>query len=267
LKKLAYFHFLFFINVYGVIMRIYLMLVLLLINLTALAFEKIPNSVTDGLKRILEKDFDKVSSITPTPIAGLYEVMIGSQVIYISADGNYLILGEIQDTVTGKNLTDEKRNRLRKQAINALSENEMVVFAPEKDTKYTVNVFTDVDCAYCAKFHQEVSALNKGGVKVRYLAFPRAGIGSETYKTMRSVWCAEERQQAMADAKSIPRREIKETKCNNPIKKQYELGQRLGVTGTPALVLSDGTLVPGYLSAERLIFFLENPEYLDRIRR
>ncbi|MDM8561640.1 DsbC family protein [Candidatus Parabeggiatoa sp. HSG14] len=246
-------------------MRIYLMLALFVINLAVLAAEEIPNSVTDGLKRVLKTDFDKVSSITPTPIAGLYEVMIGSQVIYVSADGNYLVLGEIQDTVTGKNLTDEKRNELRKQAINALSDSEMVVFVPEKDTKHTINVFTDVDCQYCAKFHQEVSKLNEDGVKVRYLAFPRAGIGSKTYKTMRSVWCASNRQQAMTDAKS--RREIKEEKCNNPIKKQYELGQRLGVTGTPALVLSDGTLVPGYLPAERLIFFLENPEYLDRIRR
>ena len=213
-----------------------------------------PKAVIQALKRIIKTDFDKVS-ITESAIKGLYEVLVGSEVVYVSDDGQHLIVGDIRDMKTGQNLTDDKRAQLRLKEIAAFDEKEMIVFAPEKETKYTVNVFTDVDCPYCAKFHNEVPELNKNGVKVRYLAFPRAGIGSQTYKTMVSVWCAEDRQQAITDAKA--KREVKPATCNNPIDKEYELGKRIGVSGTPAMLLSNGELVPGYVPAEQLIAFLE----------
>ncbi|MCK5664745.1 MAG: thioredoxin fold domain-containing protein, partial [Thiotrichaceae bacterium] len=107
----------------------------------------------------------------------------------------------------------------------------------------------------CSKFHNEVAKLNEAGVKVRYFSFPRAGVGSSTYNKMVSVWCSKDQQQAMTDAKE--RRNVKAATCKNPITKQYELGQRIGITGTPALVLSDGTLVPGYVPAAKLIPYLQ----------
>ena len=213
-----------------------------------------PEAVIQALKGIIKTDFDKVS-ITESAIKGLYEVLVGSEVVYVSEDGQHLIVGDIRDMKTGQNLTDNKRAQLRMKEINAFDEKEMIVFAPEKETKYTVNVFTDVDCPYCAKFHNEVPELNKNGVKVRYLAFPRAGIGSKTYKTMVSVWCAEDRQQAITDAKA--KREVKPATCNNPVDKEYELGKRIGVSGTPAMLLSNGELVPGYVPAKQLVAFLE----------
>lgn len=213
-----------------------------------------PEAVVQALKRIIKVDFDKVS-ITESAITGLYEVLVGSEVVYVSDDGQHLIVGDIRDMKTGQNLTDNKRAQLRIKEIAAFDEKEMIVFAPKKATKYTIDVFTDVDCPYCAKFHNEVPKLNKKGVKVRYLAFPRAGATSKTYKTMVSVWCAEDRQQAITDAKAG--REVNPTTCNNPIDKQYELGKRIGVSGTPAMLLSNGELVPGYVPAERLITFLK----------
>ncbi len=214
----------------------------------------VPEAVTQALKRIIKTDFDKVS-ITESAVKGLYEVLIGSEIVYVTDDGHHLVVGDIRDMKTGQNLTDDKRAQLRVKEIEALDEKEMIVFAPEKETKYTINVFTDVDCPYCAKFHTEVPELNKGGVKVRYLAFPRAGVGSKTYKTMVSVWCAEDRQKAITDAKA--KREIKSATCNNPVDKEYELGKRVGVSGTPAMLLSNGELVPGYVPAKQLIAFLE----------
>jgi thiol:disulfide interchange protein DsbC len=219
---------------------------------------KVPSAITERLKKLKIKD----ASITPASIADLYEVAAGQDMFYITADGRYIMMGNIIDLSTRQNLTQKRqeelrqaRNPIRKKAIDAVNEKDMVIFAPEKETKYTVNVFTDVSCGYCAKFHQEVPELNKAGVKVRYLAFPRAGVGSETYKKMVSVWCAKDRQAAMTDAKA--RRKVEKATCNNPIDSQYQLGQKLGVNGTPALILSNGELVPGYLPAKRLISLLK----------
>lgn len=232
-------------------MRISLTLGLLLMVASALA--EVPSAVTQTANRLQQlMGSDKVS-VNPSPIANLYETLIGNEAFYISADGAYFIRGDLYESKTPLNLTDAKRNQLRIKALNTIPEKDMVVFAP-KNTKYTINVFTDVDCRYCAKFHNEVAKLNQAGVKVRYLAFPRAGIGSATYQKMVSVWCAKDKNQAMTNAKAG--REIEPATCKNPVAKQLQLGQSIGVTGTPALVLSDGKLVPGYVPAERLIDYL-----------
>jgi thiol:disulfide interchange protein DsbC len=227
------------------------------------AVVQVPAVVTEAAKRLFQGETFKISR---SPIKGVYEVVVGGRnILYITKDGLHVVSGSIFEVDTRNNLTKMKQDQLitafkplRKQAIDNVPENEMVVFAPETEAKYTVNVFTDVDCGYCAKFHQEVTELNKEGVKVRYLAFPRAGVNSTTYNKMVSVWCAKDQQQAMTDAKA--RVAIEEATCNNSIKAQYELGQSIGITGTPALVLSNGELIPGYRPAKQLISLLKNVE-------
>jgi len=240
-------------------MRIYLIVALLAIYSSAFAVE-IPKEVTKTAKSLtsLLRGNPSLDGIRKTPIAGLYEATLGSNIIYITANGKHFLLGEMYKSKGTVNLTENTRNNIRMQAINAIDESEMVVFAPKRETKYTVNVFTDVDCGYCAKFHKEVPLLNRAGVKVRYLAFPRAGIGSETYNTMVSVWCADDQQKAMTDAKN--RRKIKTKTCNHPIDKLYNLGQDVGVTGTPALVLPNGKLLPGYIPYYQLIPYLQQAQ-------
>jgi len=240
-------------------MRFSMMLALLVMGSSALAANEIPSAVTQSAKQVLGEDV----RVSATPINGLYEAVGGDDILYISQNGRYVLAGSLYDLTTRQNLTHERRtelreeqNPMRQKAMNSVKDGDTVVFAPEKETLYTVNVFTDVDCGYCAKFHQQMPQLNEGGVKVRYLAFPRAGIGSETYKKMVSVWCAKDQQQAITDAKA--RRPIEPATCKNPIKDQYELGQQIGVTGTPALVLSDGELLPGYLPADQLIQLLKS---------
>jgi len=216
----------------------------------------VPPAITHTLKRIFKSVPKDQISILPSSIAGLYEVIVQADIFYISADGKHLMMGEIRNSLTGRNLTKEKRTGLRIKAIDALGEDEMVVFTPEGEIKHTINVFTDVSCPYCSQFHLEVlNNFSKKGVKVRYLAFPRAGVGSETYNTMVSLWCAEDKQQAMTDAKAG--KALKKATCNHSIDEQYQLGQRVGITGTPALVLSDGELIPGYVPAERLVPYLD----------
>ena len=138
----------------------------------------------------------KLDSVKASPVTGLYEVVFGAEVIYLSSDGKYLIQGSIIETATRKNLTEDARSAGRTQVLNDLKEEDMVVFAPEK-TEYTVTVFTDIDCGYCRKLHDEIDAYNALGIKIRYVAYPRAGVGSTAFNKAETVWCADDRQSAM----------------------------------------------------------------------
>nr|VFK13819.1 MAG: thiol:disulfide interchange protein DsbC [Candidatus Kentron sp. LFY] len=212
---------------------------------------KIPAPVLQAVDRIFTT---KPDSITRAPIQGLYEITSGLRIIYVSEDGKFAIQGDIFDIEEKKNLTEKKQNRARGNAIHSVEKEDMITFSPD-NTRHTITVFTDVDCGYCRKLHNEVPKFNDAGIEVRYLAFPRAGVSSDTYDKMVSVWCAKDRQKAMTNAKNG--KTIATKKCTNPVKEHFALGRKIGITGTPAIVLEDGTLVPGYLSASRLQGMLE----------
>lgn len=195
-------------------------------------------------------DGEKPDSVTPSAIPGLYEVVIGGQVLYLSADGQFAVQGDIVDLDSKANMTDKRRGELRGKAITAVGEDNMIIFGPPGPVKHTITVFTDIDCGYCRKMHSEMEEYNKEGIRIRYLWFPREGIGSESYDKAVSVWCAADRQDAMTKAK---RGEAIEKKtCDNPVKAQYELGQKLGVRGTPSLILESGEMLPGYVPPMQL---------------
>ncbi len=213
--------------------------------------EGVPPSVVEAVSRIIPGA--KPESIEPSPIPDLYEVVFGPHVIYVTGDGQYMIRGDLVDIQSETNLTEAKRNAARIAAINGLGEDSMIVFAPEK-TEYTLTVFTDVDCPYCAKLHREMAKLNGYGIKVRYLAFPRAGIPSENYDRMVSVWCADDTQEAITRAKL--NRKITPKKCANPVRDHYNMGQLVRVSGTPTLIFENGEVYPGYVPHDRLIQLL-----------
>ena len=209
--------------------------------------------IVESLGKMVKIDPKEVS---PTPVPGLYEVKIGAHIFYISADGRYLILGKMTDLETGKDLTEAKVAKARKEAVDAMGEDKMVIFGPSADkARHTITVFTDVDCGYCRKLHAQIEDYNDKGIRVRYLAFPRAGRGSDSWRKAESIWCADDRQAAMTRAKQG--KSIPERKCDNPVAESYELGKMVGVTGTPALVLENGELVPGYVPPERLARILD----------
>ena len=195
-------------------------------------------------------------SIAETPVPGLYEIVLGSQVLYLSEDGRYAMQGDVIDLDAGNNLTENRRNDLRSAALKKVSEKDMIIFPANGDAKYQVSVFTDIDCGYCRKLHSEISAYNEKGITVRYLAFPRAGLNSESYNKAVSAWCADNPQEAITAAKLGE--EIDEKTCPNPVADQYQLGQQLGVRGTPSIILDNGEMVPGYVPADRLEQTLTN---------
>lgn len=193
---------------------------------------------------------EKIDSVSPTPIPGLFEVVLSGQVFYLSDDGRFVLQGDLLDLNSMTNLTDSRRSKLRNAAIEAIDEKDMIVFAPEKAAQHTVTVFTDIDCGYCRKMHSQIATYNKEGIKIRYLMFPREGIGSDSFNKAVAVWCADNRQDAMTQAKRGEN--IERKTCDNPVQAQYELGQKLGVRGTPSLVLEDGEMIPGYLPPTQL---------------
>ena len=187
--------------------------------------------------------------IAETPLAGIYEVRYGSIIVYLSGDGRYMLRGDLMDLETRRNFTEETLNTVRAETVDALGEENMVVFEPEV-VRHAITVFTDVDCGYCARLHQQMADYNRLGIRVRYTAFPRAGVGSPTYDKMVSVWCADDPHTAMTDAKAG--RSIEPRSCANPVSEQYEAGRAIGVNGTPAIVLESGEMIPGYVPPDEL---------------
>jgi thiol:disulfide interchange protein DsbC len=196
----------------------------------------------------------KIESINATPVSGLYEVVVGSELIYVSGDGRYMIQGRMMDIVNRKDLTEPRRAGARRKAVDKLGEDKMVIFAPAK-YDHTVTVFTDIECGYCRKLHREIAGYGAEGIRVRYVFYPRAGVGSDSYKEAVSVWCSDDRQKAMTTAKSGKRVEPKS--CKNPVKEHMALGESLGISGTPAILLESGDMIPGYVPPKRLAAILE----------
>ena len=192
----------------------------------------------------------EITRIKPAPIPGLYEVMLGTDMIYLSEDGRYILQGDLIDLGKGINLSEQERAVARKKILESIPASETIDFAPP-DTQHTVYVFTDITCGYCQRLHRDVAELNRNGVAVRYLAFPRAGIDAESFKDMESVWCAADRNAAITLAKQG--NQVTPAQCDNPVKRQYELGQSLGVRGTPAIYLENGQEMPGYVPPDTLL--------------
>lgn len=195
----------------------------------------------------------KVISVNDTPIKGVKEVMVdggrGSEILYLSDDGKYIINGSLFDIENRVDLTDQKKSVIRKDLLSKMGNSQRINFYPEK-MEHHVTVFTDIDCGYCRKLHAEVQEYNELGIGISYLFFPRAGLKSGSYDKAVNVWCAANQQEAMTMSKAGE--EVAAKTCDNPIAEHYQAGLSSGVSGTPALVLDNGTIMPGYLPPQQL---------------
>jgi thiol:disulfide interchange protein DsbC len=188
-------------------------------------------------------------AIAETPIEGLLLVQVGGDVVYATVDGQFLFQGRIVNLDTREDLTETAKTNMRRELLTGMDTSQQITFSPE-NPEYELTVFTDIDCGYCRKLHAQVKEYNENGIAIHYMAFPRAGIGSHSYEKAVSVWCAADQQTALTLAKQGA--EPDPEHCENPIAEQYELGRALGVTGTPAILTSNGTLIPGYIPPEKL---------------
>ncbi len=195
-----------------------------------------------------------VDRIRASQISGFSEVASSGRIVYVSNDGKLLLQGTLIDVASKQNLTEQGVAGLRKIALDKVGADHRIVFAPA-DAKHRVTVFTDIDCGYCRKLHTQIADYNKLGIAVEYLFFPRAGIGSESFDKAVSVWCAADRRGALTAAKAD--QPVAKKTCNNPITMEYDLGNRVGVDGTPAIYAADGSQVGGYLDPKALLARLE----------
>lgn len=190
----------------------------------------------------------EVERVGAAPLPGFREAIVAGQVVYVSDDGRYLFLpgsgGALFDVDSKKNLSEDAMAAMRKQLLQTIPASERIVFSPP-NPKYTVTIFTDVECGYCRKLHSEIAEYNRQGIAVEYLAFPRMGIGSEDYKKMVAVWCATDRRKALTDAKND--RSPPYRNCKTSVNMQYDIGQRVGLTGTPMILTREGVQVGGYV--------------------
>jgi thiol:disulfide interchange protein DsbC len=199
----------------------------------------------------------QIVGITKTPLSNIYRVELSTgEMLYADAAGDYLFAGDMYKTSAAglMNLSAGTRSERTVELIAAVPEDEMIIFTPETATLATITVFTDVDCTYCRKLHGDIEALLARGVQIRYMAYPRGGANADSYDKMISVWCSDDRHKSLAQAKNgqnLPTRD-----CENPVLKHHAMGNQLGITGTPALVMPDGTLVPGYMDVDRLTAML-----------
>jgi thiol:disulfide interchange protein DsbC len=224
-----------------------------LILMTVISFSSFADSANEeAIKAKLVESFPTHSpdSITKSPVDGLYEAVYGTQVIYVTEDARYIIQGVVMDLDDDKrDITEVASNRARKKFMTQVKEQETISFGAE-NPKHTITVFTDIDCGYCRKLHNEMDQYASYGIKVNYLLFPRNGITSPSYSKAVSVWCSDDRADALTKAKSGV--ELPAGNCDNPVAAHFDLGQKIGVTGTPAILTADGQLMPGYLPAKQL---------------
>ncbi len=218
------------------------------------------NDNQDSVKKSLIKSLSGVisniehASIKATGIAGIYEIILGAELVYVSQDGKFLIQGEMFDLVGGTNITKDRKAIIIGNLLDSIADTDKITFKA-KDEKYSIHVFTDVDCPYCQKLHKEVPALNKLGVTVKYLASPLAQLHPTAQEKMQSIWCAgDNKAKKLAIDKYKKTKRYTKTNCTSTaVAQQLALAQQLGVNGTPSIFLSDGTNIPGFVPAKRLI--------------
>ena len=226
-----------------------------IVLVSALAFftgialaQSVPQTVQEKAAELIPDRLPDL--VAATPVAGLYEVIFGTQVVYLFEDGQHLLSGDLIDLDAGTNLTENSRKAGRKAVIDGLDEAGMGIFSPSEIIS-SVTVFTDTECGYCVHLHNEIDLLLAAGVEVRYLGYPRAGVQSSSFDTLVSVWCSDDPQQALTDAKSG--KAIASRSCKTDIERHMEAAGGVGVRGTPTIVLQDGKTIPGYVPAGELI--------------
>lgn len=224
---------------------------------TAAAADQPRDPAQEQARAALAKRFPTIRAedLRPTPIPGVWEFTLGVDVFYVTSDARFVFRGELLDFESDRNLTDVRRAELRRARLETFPESSMIVFGP-KDAKHTVTVFTDIDCAYCRRMHSEIAQLNARSIRVRYVFYPRAGLGSESWQKAQDVWCAVDRNAAFTAAKRGE--QVAHRTCDaDAVLRGYQLGEAFKLEGTPLVISPEGYELGGYLKPDDLLRALQ----------
>ena len=217
--------------------------------------QAVANNESEELKQVHARISNVLREIEPqhvtvSPVEGWYTIKKGMTVGYISGDGRYLLQGDLIDLSRGENLSEQSRAQTRKEIISTIPEENMIIFSPEK-IKYSISVFTDIDCTYCRRLHSQINEYLEQGIQIRYLLYPRNGPKSASWLKSEQVWCADDQNKALTMAKLD--KDFQTQNCDaSMVKTHYQMGRDIGFRGTPAIVLDNGQLVSGYVPALQL---------------
>ncbi|MGH8130917.1 MAG: DsbC family protein, partial [Steroidobacteraceae bacterium] len=224
----------------------------------ASAAAAVPPAAKPDVRAEIARRLDvKLEDVRPSPIAGLYEVRSRAEVGYVSEDGRFYVDGDVFDMTSRQNLTEERRRQGRLELLAGVPDGDTIVFAPTGPIRYTLTVFTDIDCAYCRRMHTEIAEFNRLGIRVRYLMFPRNGPDTEAWKKAEAVWCSPDRREALTRAKRGET--ITAGRCETPVAAHYALGRELGIHGTPGIFTDKGEYLAGYMPAASMAGYLSAP--------
>ncbi len=229
-----------------------------LLTLLGTAASALADSDLEALKRKIAERLPgaTVDYVTPSPVKGIFQVGVdGGDIVYVSADGRFLLTGKLIDLVTKEDITERVLAAQRVKLLSEVPEASMIIFEPEGEVKFTLTTFTDIDCPYCRKLHKQMAVLNGMGIRVRYMWYPVAGVDSLSYQKAVSVWCADDQKTEMTKAKTGAMPEIRD--CKNPVREQMVLAQRVGLSGTPYTITDTGRAIQGYVPPQKLFASLE----------
>ena len=205
-----------------------------------------------AVRDVVSQKFAEIQAedIFESPVPGWYTVRKGAIIAYISGDGRYMMQGDMIDLLTNANVSEESRNAARAKMMLAVADEELIVFTPE-NVEHSVSIFTDIDCTFCRRLHAQLDEYMEQGIEIRYFLYPRNGPTSASWAKAENVWCADDRNEALTMAKMD--QEYETHSCDSSaVSEQYKVGQDVGLRGTPAIVLDDGTLFSGYLPPDQL---------------
>ena len=183
------------------------------------------------------------ADIQASPVEGVFQIELNNSFAFAYVSGDYVLMGDLYNTKDQVNVGDQASNARMATLIQDVPLEDMIVFGPEEPERY-MTVFTDIDCGYCRKLHAEIDELTQAGIQVRYIAYPRAGLGSNSFNKYVSVWCNDDQQSSLTTAKAGG--DVPDAECDNPIARNYTAGRTVGIRGTPTIIFDDGTVTPGY---------------------
>ncbi len=222
--------------------------------------EEVPAEERERIAEMFESILPE--HVKPSPVDGWYTIQKSSVVAYITTDGHYLLQGDLIDLEQQVNLTEANRTDARRDVMSAIADDQVITFSPA-EVKYSVSIFTDVECTYCRRLHSQMDEYLAHGIEVRYLLYPRSGPASRSWITAEEVWCSADRASALTMAKLDKKFET--SACDASIvQDHYVMGQEVGLTGTPAIIFEDGELLAGYLPPDALRLRLEQKAAQDQ---